>query len=768
LAAIVLVVMAAAQAQTGPKLPAAERVFDVLDLRQPELVEIKRLHEAGDDQGACRALHKYIRSTEWHKRTAGTMPSRRDPNYSDPVADDLLKNVFNLGPFKVCWGPKVSDITWYEPPMHVIDDVHLFYGGTSMTRHSAFMGKTAMAYWHTHDERFAAKLVEIVLDFVERCPIVDSHGIGDNELYKPAADQDGDGQPDRPGACAGMVWQPFNIGRRVQAWRDLFVFCRDSESVTPQTSCEVLCSIDEQVSSLVEKLPPMRNASNHTTRMGKAILEICDFWPELAGARAWRCAAIGKLAKAYNWVGDGGFIYPDGALTEIKVSMGEVRAVADIIETARLHGIAVPRRMLAVHAEMAEFAFGLLWPGHVRSGRFTETGRRIDALHDRKDLLYIATGGREGRKPDFISWPPRSGEPSYAGTYLMRSGWGGEAMVVRTRFGPMRYSSPNRGSGSMGEISVLAHDMHLIPFIGHSEYRGEFTSYGNAGFRGDGRSRNTISVDGVGQTKYGRIRVAAEPMSNPWITCPVFDYVRGAYTFDPAKLSNVKITHTRSIFFARPDYCVVIDRLAPDDEREHEYRMKYQLNYLLDPHAEAARVTAVSNAAGIVVEPLGSGITLSIIKGQKKPYYEGWHYARGFRPAPALVYTWKTKGVSCVQTLLCPLAAGANGARKVRASAERAGNGAVVLTITGHEPNTTDYLLIGGENRICRGGGHGLNGDLAFIRKSGDEIVAAGMVDGTSLTGEAPVFTFETPTSAWAQRQPDGTWRRSTDGPLVE
>ena len=232
--------------------------------------------------------------------------------------------------------------------------------------------------------------------------------------------------------------------------------------------------------------------------------------------------------------------------------------------------------------------------------------------------------------------------------------------------------------------------------------------------------------------------------------------------------NNVKITHTRSIFFARPDYCVVIDRLTPGDEREHEYRMKYQLSYLLDPHAEAARVTAVSDTAGIVVEPLGSGITLSIIKGQKRPYYEGWHYARGFKPAPALIYTWKTKGMSCIQTLLYPFAAGASGARKVRASVERAGNGAVVLTITGHQPNTTDHLLIGGENRVCRGGGYGLNGALAFIRKSGDETIGAGMVDGTSLTGEAPVFTFETPTSAWAQRQPDGAWRRSTDGPPVE
>ena len=172
-------------------------------------------------------------------------------------------------------------------------------------------------------------------------------------------------------------------------------------------------------------------------------------------------------------------------------------------------------------------------------------------------------------------------------------------------------------------------------------------------------------------------------------------------------------------------------------------------------------MTAVSSRVGIVVDALRPDIDLDIIKGQKEPYYEGWHDSRGFKPAPALIYTWKEKAKSSVETLLHPFATGAKDAREVRACSERVGHGAVVVTVTGHRPNTTDYILIAGESGECAGRGYECKGDLAFVRTSGDQMVAAGMVNGTSLKGSREVFALETPASAWGRLQADGTWQSS-------
>lgn len=745
--------------------PATERVFEVLDLSRPGLSEVRSLHEQGNDQAAQKALVEYIRSQDWAARAPEwwEVPEEKDPDYSDPIADDLLDNIFQLGPFEVVFGPEVSDITWYEPPMDQIDDVHLFYGGTSMNRHNVWMPQLAKAWWHTGESKYAEKLVAILVDFLESCPIVDAYQVQDNQNYVTAVDEDGDGEPDRPGSAVGMVWKPFVTGRRVQNWKNLFIYCKNCEEFTPELWCRILVSIHEQTDSLVRKLPNIQNRSNHATRMGLALIDIAEFWPFMAHAQHWREVAITKLGKAYNWFDDGGFIYPDGAQTEIKVSTGPVKMVADVIKTANEYDIQLPDHLKDLHEAMAEYAFGLMWPSTFASGDAADLGRTLHELYGREDLLYIATGGEEGQKPDFVSWPSQSGEPTWAGTYFMREDWTPDATVFRTRYGPMRYSSPTRGSGSMGEISVFADGMFLIPFIRPSVYRGEFVAYGNAGFKGDGRSRNTIAVDGLGQNKYGRNTYADGPQDNPWITGPVFDYVRGSYTFDPDQHDAATIIHTRSILFARPHYALVIDRITPSDEEVHEYRMKYQLSQRLEPQTEGRRVNASCEDAGLLVEPTSEDISLQIIEGQKEPYYEGFDPNAGFAPAPALIYTWDDTGSTGTETLLYPYTPGED-SPDVQISAEHFEDGSASVTVTGFAPHTTDHIFVCGTGGTCSAGDCELQGRVGYVRTVDGEAVSAGLVEGTSLSCGEQIFSVEDLTSGWAIKE-DGRWQVTTVDP---
>ena len=257
--------------------------------------------------------------------------------------------------------------------------------------------------------------------------------------------------------------------------------------------------------------------------------------------------------------------------------------------------------------------------------------------------------------PELTSWPLHSDDLSWAGTYFMRSDWTPEATALRVRFGPIQYKYSMGGLGDVGDIGVWGHGMHLIPHIYMHPRTGPFREYGDRSFVGDGRSENTISVDGFGQSKHGRVRYITEPLENPWLTTPVLDYVRGSYHFDP---NEVDLNHTRAVLFVKPDYFVVIDRMT--GEGEHDFRMKYQLHQDLQATADGTMVVGVSeNGPGIVVAPSRDDLELNIVIGQDEPK-EGWHLFSETKaePAPALIYTWREAVPAQVETVVCPIAPG--------------------------------------------------------------------------------------------------------------
>ena len=136
----------------------------------------------------------------------------------------------------------------------------------------------------------------------------------------------------------------------------------------------------------------------------------------------------------------------------------------------------------------------------------------------------------------------------------------------------------------------------------------------------------------------------------------------------------------RAIMFVKPDYFVIIDRIDGDG-KPHEYRMKYQLHH--DLTAEADGVKVLGSKAGtprVVVVPSRDDLKLSIVKGQKEPYYEGWHlYAPDkAAPAPALIYQWREKTPAQVETLIWPVAPGVSASIELT---RQVADGVVTLTV---------------------------------------------------------------------------------------
>ena len=292
--------------------------------------------------------------------------------------------------------------------------------------------------------------------------------------------------------------------------------------------------------------------------------------------------------------------------------------------------------------------------------------------------------------------------------------------------------------GGVGDIGAWGYGMHLIPHLYHHPRIGPFAMYGDRSFAGDGRSENTISVDGVGQGRANRERRADRPLDNPWATTPAFDYVRGAYRFDEAR---VRATHTRAVLFVKPDYFVAIDRLDGDDQT-HRYRMKYQLHQ--DLAAEASGVRAVGRAGDaprIVVAPSRTDLSLSIVTGRKEPTYEGWHLVSTEEgiPAPALIYRWEERAPARVETVICPVKPGASADLAVSRSIA---GGVVTLTVT--RGACVDQIACGeGDN-------------VSLCRREKGEIVAAGLVGGMPIEADRLALRPKRPGAAYLVVDPAG------------
>jgi hypothetical protein len=400
-------------------------------------------------------------------------------------------------------------------------------------------------------------------------------------------------------------------------------------------------------------------------------------------------------------------------------------------------GRETPAQLIEIRKKMIEYLAYCIWPDDFR--RRSKRPRWLTGIPELSHLDYILSGGTRGARPQYASYPMRSGDDGYAGTYFMRSEWSADAIVLRVRFGPTQYKYSQRGLGDVGDVGVWGYGMLLIPHLYNHPKSGEFRAYGDRSFCGDGRSENTISIDGVGQSKANRIRWADKPLGNTWVTTPAFDYVRGSYTFDKKR---IRARHTRAIPFLKPDYFVVMDRVDGDG-KPHEYRMKYQLHHHLSAKADGVKVIGRKDGTPrVVVAPSRTDLRLSVIKGQKQPFCEGWHlYApQKAAAAPALIYEWEEPAPSRVETVLWPTRPGEAADMVVT---RKVADGLVTLTIT--RGDRVDVITCG------RG-----DDDLTFYRTRGGRVAAAGVVGGRPIEADRLSLHMPQPGAAYLLANDEG------------
>lgn len=711
--------------ETVPRDVPPVKLFEELDYELPGLSAVEAAIDQGDEAAAKAALLAHFRS-----RDDVRLPEP-DNQYDTRLADEMLLGRFVWGDTVCYYGPEVEDIEWYKVP----EGVYWPQFDHELGRHT-FVTTLVNAYRRTGQEKYASHLIALILEFIKDCPVEDGRGMARiNNMDGLAVKRIGREALATEGHPA-MMWSLMVAMRRVQRWPSILQYCIHAEAMTPDALATILTSLIEHERYIIDAVEVCKGG-NHGTRTAATALEMAARFPEFKERDDWADRAMADLLNRYNWRDTNplGFIYRDGATVEIspEVGRGDYGTLLAAMKWLRMLRREMPEQLVEIQEKNLEYFAYISWPSEL-AWRAAH-GRKGPGLPGRGDLDFIESGGREGTVPEHTSYPMRSVEPCYAGTYFMRSDWTPEAVALRVRFGPIQYKYSQSGLADVGDIGVWGYGVHLVPHIYKHPRTGPFREYGDRSFAGDGRSENTISVDGVGQGKYGRVRYIDEPLDNPWITTPVFDYVRGCYRFDP---EQVKATHTRAILFVKPDYFVVIDRIK-GDEGPHQYRMKYQLHQDLSARVEGTR--AVGQKEGeplIVIAPSRDDLELSVIKGQEEPYREGWHLysEKQADPAPALIYEWEQTPPARVETIIWPVKPGEPADLDVN---REVADGVITLTV---KRGASADVIVFGEA-----------GDIILHRMADDVLVGAGAV---ALRAEGPV-------AAYLKRQEDGRWVASSN-----
>jgi len=715
------------------------KLFEELDFARPGLDAVRKAVSTNDTSAAKAALLAYFRS-----RPDCALPPTPRKDYDTHIADRILEGVFIWGDTTCTYGPKVSDIDWYRVPKGVYWPLF----DHQLGRHT-FSATLSSAYRHTGDDRYVAHLVAMLRDFVRKCPVEDGRRMPRiNNADCLAHSQLGVEGLETKGAPA-LQWTQMAAMRGLQRWPLLFKYCLGSPAVTADDFFVILTSLIEQQRYIVDAMEVCK-FGNHGPRTTSVVLEISAFFPELKDHPSWVRRAEADMLRRYNWhnADERGFIYPDGATVEIspEVGVGDYGTLLQAMKWLRTCGHEPNPQLLTVQEKMAEYFAGITWPGTLTTNR--KRKRKGPGFKHRPDLDYVSSGGATGSTPHYTSYPAQSSAPCFAGTYFMRSDWTPEAIALRVRFGPIQYKYSMFGLGDVGDVGVWGHGMHLIPHIYHHPRTGDFVTYGDRSFRGNGLSENTVTIDGIGQSKANRIRRTAEPLSNPWHTNPVFDFVRGNYTFDKKK---VEATHTRAILFMRPDYFLIIDSIDSKGD-SHTHRMKYQLHQDLTVDAAGTRVIGRhQGSARLLVQPTRSDLALEVVKGRIEPFREGWHLlsAKGDGvPAPALLYTWSEPGPSYVETVLLPMAPDA--AREVQVTRKVIDNKVIIRVTRGEDEDTITI--------------NHSSGDIGLVRRRAGALAAAGVIGTAPLLSEGLSIEHDSATATYLIRAEDGSYQTVSNG----
>jgi hypothetical protein len=223
------------------------------------------------------------------------------------------------------------------------------------------------------------------------------------------------------------------------------------------------------------------------------------------------------------------------------------------------------------------------------------------------------------------------------------------------------------------------------------------------------------------------VRCPARVILHRWVTGPDFDLVDGSH--DGYQRLPAPVTHRRQIFFAKPEYWVVVDMLT--GEGEHCFDLYFHLRPGVEPFLDRATGTMHATngaAASLAVVPLAMpGLEARIVQGQMDPI-QGWvsFFSGEKQEAPVLCYRYRGAVPVQLCTLLYPAPPGQTASLAISSLVVTTDDGRCSgdESLTGlevHVDSRIDYLVLDRRNSDAHKlfAGYKRDGPAIYVRGYG-------------------------------------------------
>jgi|LSQX01.2.fsa_nt_gb hypothetical protein len=696
----------------GPRITDAE-FFDAMNLDYPGLESVKTAADASDFAAAKHEFAEYLRERkkpvykpDW---LAGLARGKRTDKTDTRQADRILQRDL----------PSVGVYHKYEGRIDwSLDPINYREWPFQLNRHS-FWTTLGLAYLETGEEKYAEEFVYQMTDWVKQCPV-----------------------PINDSGNRGVLWRTIEQGIRMgQTWPAAYFLFIKSPSFTDEAIVTMVKSMVEHARHLMIH----QTTANWLSMECNGLMHVGVLFPEFKEADEWRKTAIDRMYVELDKQ-----VYPDGAQIELSTGYHQVSLNNFLMlwNVAHINDVPVPEDYIARLEKMFDYNLyasmpnGYL-PGLNDAGATNVKGQAqmgLTYFPDRKDYLWLATLGKEGTKPDVdsIALP-------FSGHLIMRSGWDADARYMLFDAGPFGYGHQHEDALS---FVIFAYGKYMLIDPGNYPYdSSQWRKYVLST-----RAHNTIMVDGCEQHRRDRPRqeyVLAKPMPIKWASAEKYDYASSVYGDNYCSDNSVKVEHERSIFFVKPDYWIVVDKLTPEDDKPHKYESMFHLDMSgteVDAATKAVHTTDEKGANLSIWPAYDDSLSVSVIAGQEEPIVQGWIRLKDYecRPIPTPVYEKEHSGVTRLAYVFYPTPEGAKCPVKgVEYVPVRVGEG-VALAIDFGEGRIDYFALSDAPGKQIKFGNLTTDSRAAYFRTSNgkveDSVMVRHAIRDLSKTAQRHVF----------------------------
>lgn len=408
-----------------------KRLLEIINFDYPPLLEAKKCLEKGDEKGCVERVINHFRTRKdpvylFNKDTANFS---RDPEIIEEAEKTMNHYIFSHqfdGDIDFTFNPteetsRDNEWTW------------------SLYR-TIYFQPLARAYAITKDEKYVKEFAKDIKEFYYAWPAEEHIKNLTLEMKTP---------------FPGHAWRTIETAMRIYTtWLPCMEIFRSSPSFDIETWIVFLCSVHDHGEFLLHHFSNHAKSSNWLSMECSALLQMGIMFPEFKDAEEWKNTAYKRVMHeiAYSFDEDG--IHMER--TPIYHMVASI-AFTMAIELCKLNGIYVPRYAEEKMERAADFILRITKPDFStpmlgdadrndfltpRADKslyegmnltfFPEDRNEIRAYFNwmykitgRKDFLFVATGGKEGEKPQI-----NDSKFSDGGIYVFRTGWGDEDYLM--------------------------------------------------------------------------------------------------------------------------------------------------------------------------------------------------------------------------------------------------------------------------------------------------------------------------------------------------